>query len=56
MLVHQPADYAAALLYGLLAGWVAIRTKSLMACIWMHALANLILGLYVLMSGQIGFW
>ncbi|HUF60875.1 MAG TPA: CAAX prenyl protease-related protein [Verrucomicrobiales bacterium] len=56
MLAHQPADYAAAFLYGLLAGWVAIRTRSLAACIWMHAVANLVLGVYVLWTGQRGFW
>lgn len=56
MLVHQPADYAAALLWGFLGCWTAIRTKSLAACIWMHALANLILGIYVMRSENWGLW
>ena len=56
MFAHNPADWAAAAIYGSLACWVAIRTKSLAACVWMHALANLVLGIYVLQSGNFGLW
>lgn len=53
---HQPADWAASIIYGSLACWVAIRTKSLAACIWMHAVANLVLGIYVMQSQNWGLW
>ena len=55
-LAHHPSDYAAAIIYGSLAYVVAVRTKSLAACVWMHAVANLVLGLYVLKSGNLGLW
>jgi len=56
VLAHAPVDYAAATIYGLLAYWVAVRTKSLAACVVMHAVANLVLGLYVIATGQWGYW
>ncbi|MEZ6133230.1 MAG: CAAX prenyl protease-related protein [Planctomycetaceae bacterium] len=56
VLAHAPVDYAAATIYGLLAYWLAVRTKSLAACVLMHAVANLLLGLYVVISGQWGYW
>ena len=56
VLVHQPADYAAALVWGLLLYGLAVRTKSLTACIFAHGVANLVLGIYVLYSGHRGFW
>lgn len=56
MLIHQPADYLGAIIYGSLACWVAIRTKSLAACVWMHALANLLLGLFILQTKNWGLW
>lgn len=56
MLAHDPADYLAAFVWGSLVYYVAVRTKSLAACVLMHALANLILGLYILETKQWGFW
>jgi CAAX prenyl protease-like protein len=56
MLEHQPADYPAALLTGVLFNLVAIRTRSLSACVLTHAVTNLLLGLYILRTGQTGFW
>ncbi|MEM7385453.1 MAG: CPBP family glutamic-type intramembrane protease, partial [Verrucomicrobiota bacterium] len=56
VLIHQPADYFGAFVYGSLACWVAIRTRSLFACVWMHAIANLILGLYIMWSRNWGLW
>lgn len=56
VLAHAPADYVAATVYGLLTYWLAVRTKSLAACVVMHATANLLLGIYVLQSGQWGYW
>ena len=56
VLVHSPVDYVGALVYGLLTYVVTIRTKSLSACVLMHAVANLLLGLYVMQTGQWGYW
>lgn len=55
-LVHQPADYAAAAIWGVLLYLVAVRTRSLSACILTHAVANLVLGIYVMQTGHYGFW
>lgn len=56
MLEHQQADYPAALLTGALFNLVAMRTAQLSACVLAHALANLLLGLYILRTAQYGFW
>ena len=56
VLIHSPVDYAAALIYGLLAYHVAVKTKSLSACVVMHAVANLLLGIYVMATQQWGYW
>ena len=55
-LEHQPADYPAALLTGALYNVVAYRTRSLSACVLAHAITNLLLGIYVMKTGQWGFW
>lgn len=55
-LIHQPADWAAAFLWGSLVYALAILTRSLRACIVMHAAGNLLLGLYILLSRQYGYW
>ncbi len=55
-LQHQTADWAVAVIYGCLACLVAIRTKSLAACVWMHAVANLALGLFVMITKNWGLW
>ena len=56
MVEHAPADYPAALLTGALFNFVAIRTRSLSSCVLVHAVTNLLLGLYILHTGQTGFW
>lgn len=56
VLAHSSVDYVGALFFGLLMYGVCVRTKSLSACILMHAVANLILGVYVMMRGQWGYW
>lgn len=56
MLVHDMADWPAALVTGAIYGWIAIRTKSLLACVVAHATTNLALGLYIMKTGQWGFW
>jgi CAAX prenyl protease-like protein len=55
-LAHQPADWAAAFVWGALMYGLAVRTRSLTACALMHALGNLMLGAYILRTGQNGYW
>lgn len=56
MLAHSPADWPAALITGAIYGWIAVRTKSLLACVVAHATTNLALGLYIMVTRQWGFW
>jgi len=56
MLEHQTADYLAAFITGALYNWVAYRTKSQGSCVLAHAVTNLLLGVYIMVSGQWGFW
>jgi uncharacterized protein len=56
VLAHAPSDYAGALVWSLLMYGLTIRTRSLAACLLMHAVGNLLLGLYVLKTQQWGFW
>jgi CAAX protease family protein len=53
---HCGPDFRAALITGAIYNWVAIRTKSLGACVIAHALTNLLLGAYIFRTGQWGFW
>ena len=53
---HAPQDWPAAVVAGMLYNVVAYRTRSLSACVLAHAVTNLLLGLYVLRTGQWGFW
>ncbi len=56
ILVHAKEDWLGALVFGSLMYFLCIRSKSLAACVWMHAVANLLLGIYVLITRQWGFW
>lgn len=56
MLIHQPVDYFGAFFFGSLMYWLAVKTKSLAACVVMHAVANLIMGVYALQFGKYGLW
>jgi CAAX protease family protein len=53
---HWGADFVPALITGAIYNYVAIRTKSLGACVISHALTNLLLGVYIFRTGQWGFW
>lgn len=55
-LIHNPEDYLGAFVWGSLMYFLAVRTKSLGACVFMHAAGNLLLGLYVMQTKQWGFW
>jgi CAAX prenyl protease-like protein len=49
-------EWLPALLTGLLWAWLLWQTKSLGACVLSHAVANLILGIYVISSGDWKYW
>jgi hypothetical protein len=55
-LIHNPSDYLGALVWGSLVYFVAVKTKSLGACVFMHTVGNLLLGLYVMQTKHWGFW
>jgi len=55
-LEHQPSDWPAAIFAGVLYNVVAYRCRSLSACVLAHAITNLLLGVYVMRTGQWGFW
>lgn len=56
MLVHAPEDFIGAFLTGLIYNGLAVKTKSLWACVIAHAVTNLGLGLYIMATRQWGFW
>ena len=56
MLVHSMPDWPAAFLTGIIYNAVMIRTKSLTACVAAHAITNLGLGIYIMITKQWGFW
>lgn len=55
-LVHQPSDYLAAFIWGTLVYVVAVKTRSLGACVLMHAVGNLLLGLHIMNTHLWGYW
>lgn len=54
--VHWGPDFGAAIITGIIYNGVAIYTRSLGACVLAHATTNLLLGIYILKTGQWGFW
>ena len=55
-LSHNRADWLAALITGVLYNVVAYRAKSLATCVLTHAVTNFLLGLWIMKTGQWGFW
>ena len=55
-LSHSSEDWAAAIATGMLYNAVAYWTKSLSTCVLTHAITNLLLGLWIMRTGQWGFW
>jgi CAAX prenyl protease-like protein len=53
-LVH--VQWMTAIVWGLMIGGLLMLTRSLGACIIMHGVTNLLLGLYVLKTGRWYFW
>ena len=56
MAVHLTPDMPAAFLTGAIYGWIAVHTRSLLACVVAHATTNLLLGAYIVATRQWGFW
>lgn len=56
MAAHAPLDYAGAFVYGSLTYLLCIWSKSLGACVVMHAAANFLMGLYIMATGKYGLW
>jgi CAAX prenyl protease-like protein len=56
MAAHSPVDYAGALIYGSLTYVLCVWSKSLGTCVIMHATANLLMGIYIMISGNYGLW
>lgn len=53
---HSLADAPAAFLTGIIYNYVAVKTKSLWACVIAHAVTNAGLGVYIMATRQWGFW
>jgi CAAX prenyl protease-like protein len=49
---HPPSEYLAAAVWFSLVSWLMVRTKSLWDCVVAHGVTNLLLGLYVVTSGN----
>jgi CAAX prenyl protease-like protein len=56
MLAHAPVDYAGAFVYGALTYLLCIWSKNLGACVVMHAVANLLMGIFAMAYGKYGLW
>ncbi|MGA0846130.1 MAG: CAAX prenyl protease-related protein [Luteolibacter sp.] len=56
MAAHAPIDYAGAFVYGSLTWLLCVWSKNLGACVVMHAIANLLMGLYIMQTGKYGLW
>jgi len=55
-LAHSEADRPAALLTSALYNIVFLKTRSVASCILAHAITNLALGIYIMVTKQWGFW
>jgi len=53
---HSRADWIAAAVTGALYNFVAYRTRSLSSCVLVHAVTNLLLGVWIMLTRQWGFW
>ncbi len=53
---HAPIDWAGAFVYGSLTYILCVWSKNLGACVVMHAVANLLMGIYAMAYGKYGLW
>ncbi|MCH7228193.1 CAAX prenyl protease-related protein [Haloferula sp. A504] len=56
MAAHRPVDYFGAFIYGALTYVLCIWSRNLGACVVMHFVANLLMGLYAMGFGKYGLW
>lgn len=56
MAAHAPIDYAGAFVYGSLTYVLCVWSKNLGACVIMHAVANFLMGFYIMAYGKYGLW
>ncbi len=56
ILAHGVSDYPAAFVYGSLTYLLCVWSKSLGACVVMHATANFLMGVYIMKTGHYGLW
>lgn len=55
-LAHAGPDIVVALIFGTLAGWITVKYENLWAAVAMHASANLILGIFIMLTKWWGLW
>jgi CAAX prenyl protease-like protein len=55
-LAHWGPDFVPALITGAAYNFLAVKTRSLACCVIAHAVTNLGLGIYIMRTGQWGFW
>lgn len=53
---HRPAEWPAALIYGLLMATLWIVRKDLLSCVTAHAVTNVLLAVYVRSTGHWALW
>ena len=53
---HTSSEWVAAFAYSLLISWLWVKRGDLLSCIVAHGTTNLILAIFVFMTGQWGFW
>jgi CAAX prenyl protease-like protein len=56
MAAHAPIDWAGAFVYGSLTYVLCVWSKNLGACVVMHAVANFLMGPYIMAYGKYGLW
>ena len=56
VIAHAAEDRAAAFIYGTLTWLLCVWSKNLGACVIMHAVANLLMGLCIMHTGKYGLW
>jgi len=55
-LVHRFWEWPGTILAGVLYGFYLVKTKNLVGCMIAHGTTNLILGIYVVCSGELRLW
>ncbi len=56
VMAHAGPDRPAALVYGTLTYVLCVWSRSLGACVVMHAVANLLMGFFIMAYGKYGLW